>query len=225
MILNIALMIIESLSGIIHTSSEGFALLCMSIAYFVSKKKKVGQLCLFLLVGFTVDIISQNVPRKSLMSVFNLMIYCLFEAYFFLYYLAKPLNLSKRFMVIASFVIGVWWIYTSFFISFRPAINHGYHPYFDMLYEGGGAVLAALSLLKLTQKDKEEVDQFYFWSLIILFYYTFCIFYIHTFNGLKAVQSVWYISRYIDALALLSYSALAIVSIVQYKKQEQREIA
>jgi hypothetical protein len=94
-----------------------------------------------------------------------------------------------------------------------------------MLYEGGGAVLAALSLLKLTQRDKEEVDQFYFWSLIILFYYSFCIFYIHTFNGLNAVQSVWYISRYIDALALLSYCVLAVFTVIRKRQQSQNEFA
>lgn len=218
-------MIIETISSIIHSVSEGVAVVCTCAAYIFSKKKVIGQLALFLLVGFIVDMLSHYLPGHSTTIRLNMMVYCLFEAYFFLFYLAYPLHFSKKFKIIAAFVIAFWWVYTSFLISYKPAINHGYHPYFDMLYEGGGAVLAALSLLKLTQKDKEEVDQFYFWSLIILFYYTFCIFYIHTFNGLKVVQSVWYISRYIDALALLSYSALAIVSLVQHKRQEQREFA
>jgi hypothetical protein len=164
-------------------------------------------------------------PEQTISTRLNLMFYCLFEAYFFLFYLSIPLALTKKFKIIASIVIAAWWIYTSFFILYKPAINHGYHPYFDMLYEGGGAVLAALSLLKLTQRDKEEVDQFYFWSLIILFYYSFCIFYIHTFNGLKAVQSVWYISRYIDALALLSYCVLAVFTVIRKRQQSQNEFA
>jgi hypothetical protein len=220
----------ETISRVIHVGSESMAFVLMMIACIVLRSNRVSYLALFLGVGLITDLINtfcdETVRLGTIrLDTLSLMVYCFFEAYFFLFYLTLPLNLTKKFKITASIVIAAWWIYTSFFILYKPAINHGYHPYFDMLYEGGGAVLAALSLLKLTQRDKEEVDQFYFWSLIILFYYSFCIFYIHTFNGLKAVQSVWYISRYIDALALLSYCVLAVFTVIRKRQQSQNEFA
>jgi hypothetical protein len=218
-------MLSEQISNFIHFGSETMALVFMTIAFLILKNKLVGYLALFLGIGLTTDcFVNLYLDQRNIANI-GLMTYCLFEAYFFFFYLTIPLNLTKKFKIMVSIVIAAWWIYTSFFILYKPAINHGYHPYFDMLYEGGGAVLAALSLLKLTQRDKEEVDQFYFWSLIILFYYSFCIFYIHTFNGLKAVQSVWYISRYIDALALLSYCVLAVFTVIRKRQQSQNEFA
>lgn len=193
----------------IHVTVESIALCAMLFAFYKRRDFISGMMSLFLSVGVLVDFLTIELLSHE-NARYVVLVYCLFEAFFFLFLVGSfHRRLQKKYWYFIS-IIFAWWIYTAFFTGDISGIHIGYHSWFDILYEGGTAFFSAYTLIKLTEKKHEQINEFAFWILISIFFYTFSVFFIHNFVGYSIAHKIWYVSNLIDSIAMLSYSFAAI---------------
>ena len=77
---------------------------------------------------------------------------------------------------------------------------------FNTVYEMAVALLAAYSLLRMTQKTTSLISQPDFWFLTAIFSYCFCTFFEMAFLHSSQMHKIWFFHNLFDMIAYLVYT-------------------
>ncbi len=198
--------------GILSTFS---ALLPIIVGSSVVKKHPlVRWFVLFLAYGFLTDIInflsdeSGGLFEETVYALFVQNIYSLVDACFLFWFLAKVVHLRKEanvFYTIAVLMVPLWVVF-SFMVKNVLINGSSLSAYFDTGYEMLLAVSAAYVLLKMTEQGQHNPNQALLWLVIGVFFFNFCIFFLHSFISNEIADHIWFMGNFINIATMLMYT-------------------
>jgi hypothetical protein len=164
----------------------------------------------FLLFAFFIDLGIYNLVRTGNREVASLTysLYSLAEALVFLAFIRYSSGnlLLKRFVSMMWVLTLVHWLGLTIFSLVKPASNFLVSAVFDPVYQVIAAFLAGFVLLEIVEKNPKPLQTPAFWTLLGIFFYCFCTFFILGLVNTILGQQLWWLHNIFNITAYGFYA-------------------
>lgn len=164
----------------------------------------------FLLLAFVVDVGIYTWVRTGNSKAASLIysLYSLAEALVFLAFIRYCSGnlLLKRFAFLMWVLSVFHWLGLMIFSLVKPEINFLISAVFDPVYQVTAAFLAGFVLLEIVEKNPKPLQTPVFWTLLGIFLYCFCTFFILGLVNTILGQQMWWLHNIFNITAYGLYA-------------------
>ena len=172
-----------------------------------ARRKPFVLFTVFIAFGLLVDVIVAHSTSIRL-GHFCMFSYSLADILFLGYFVLNVLyrNIAGRTKIIIGIMVFLFWFFS--YQMWSPTFDSfpEYSFIFDTSMEIMLALIAAYTLIKITEGLDDSYTQDYLFFLTGIFFYNFCTFFIHSFIGDDFVEHIWFLGCIINIITMLIYT-------------------